>query len=375
MTIRKIEAKSLLRKQKRVDSWFVSCYGMNLYRGCTHNCVYCDGRTESYRVEGEFGNDLEVKINAIEVLGRELDPKRKRKPFKRSFMMMGGGVGDSYQPAEEEYQLTHEALDLVYRYHFPVHVLTKSTLVKRDVEILKKINEKSRAMVSFSLSSVDDDITALVEPGVPPPSERLAAIAYLQKEGLHCGVFLMPVIPFITDTDEMLEESVKKVADAGAEFIIFSGMTLKEGRQKDYFFKALEVRYPKLKEKYRGIYKGNRWGSPTEEYASQLNKRFHRIARKYRIPLRIPASLYHDVLTENDRVCVMLDQLDYLLKMEGRSSPYAYASYVISRLDKPLSFMKGNLQDLKGVGAVTERIILEILETGTSSYYERLLCG
>ena len=98
MTIREIEAKSILRKHKKIDSWFISHYGMNVYRGCSHNCVYCDGRSEGYYVDGEFGEDVTAKVNAIEVLRRELDPKRKRTPFKRSFIMVGGGVGDSYQP-------------------------------------------------------------------------------------------------------------------------------------------------------------------------------------------------------------------------------------------------------------------------------------
>ena len=95
VTIREINAKSILRKSKKIDSWFISHYGMNLYRGCNHNCVYCDGRSEGYYVEGEFGRDISVKVNAIDVLRKELDPKGKRTPFKRSFIMIGGGVSDS----------------------------------------------------------------------------------------------------------------------------------------------------------------------------------------------------------------------------------------------------------------------------------------
>ena len=166
MTIKEIEAKSILRKHKKIDSWFVSHYGLNLYRGCTHNCVYCDGRSERYYVDGEFGEDVSVKVNAIEVLRRELDPKKKRVPFKRSFIMLGGGVGDSYQPIEKRYQLSRKALQLFYEYKFPVHVLTKSNLIKRDIDILKKINDQRRAVVSYSFSSVDDPISAIFEPGV-----------------------------------------------------------------------------------------------------------------------------------------------------------------------------------------------------------------
>ena len=265
MTIREIEAKSILRKHKKIDSWFISHYGMNLYRGCIHNCVYCDGRSEGYYVDGEFGRDVAVKVNAIEILRRELDPKRKRIPFKRSFIMVGGGVGDSYQPIEKKYQLTRKALQLVSEYDFPVHMLTKSTLIKRDIDILKKINEQSRAIVSFSFSSSDDEISTIFEPGVPSPAERLETIAFFKDEGIACGMFLLPVIPFITDTAELMGDTIREAVKAGVDFIVFGGMTLKEGRQKDYFLDVLKKYYPHLIAEYQNIYKENRWGEATRE--------------------------------------------------------------------------------------------------------------
>ena len=160
MTVREIEAKSILIKHKKIDSWFISHYGMNLYRGCTHNCVYCDGRAEGYYVEGEFGKEITVKTNAIEILKRELDPRHKRTPFKLSYVTLGGGVGDCYQPIEKKYELSRRTLELFYEHNLPVHVLTKSTLVKRDLDIIKRINEKRRAIVSFSLSSADEKISS-----------------------------------------------------------------------------------------------------------------------------------------------------------------------------------------------------------------------
>lgn len=373
VTIREIEAKSILRKYKKIDSWFISHYGMNLYRGCTHNCVYCDGRSEGYYVDGEFGENVTVKVNAIEVLRRELDPKRKRTPFKRSFIMVGGGVGDSYQPIEKKYQLCRKTLQLIYEHDFPIHILTKSTLIKRDIDILKKIREKNRVIVSFSFSSVDDEISAIFEPGIPSPSERLKTLAFFKNERFVCGMFLLPVIPFITDIPELMEESVRKASEVGLDFIIFGGMTLKEGKQKDYFFNVLNKCYPNLIIKYQNIYKGSKWGNATGEYYSLLNQRFYSITKKYKIPVRIPLHFYKDILSENDLVIVLLEQIDYLLKLKGNSSPYSYAAYSISQLKEPLSSMKGNLQKLKGVGKTTEGIILEILETGSSSYYEKLL--
>lgn len=372
MNTREIESKSILRKRKKIDSWFVSHYGMNLYRGCTHNCAYCDGRAEGYYVDGEFGEDIDIKINAIEILSRELNPARKRVPFKRSFIMLGGGVGDSYGPVEEKYELSRKALSLIYEYNFPVHILTKSTLVKRDIDILKKINEQTRAIVSFSFSSVDDRISAVFEPGVPSPAERLETLAFIKNHGIACGMFLLPVIPFLTDSPDQIEKSVKMAAKAGVDFIIFGGMTLKEGRQMNHFLNVLVKNYPELAVGYQNIYTGSRWGGPTDEYSNSLNQMFNLISKEYRIPPRIPFRLYKDILSENDLVVVILEHIDYLLKLEGRSSPFGYAGYSVSKVKEPLSSIKGELNKLKGVGKTTERIILEILETGSSSFYEKL---
>jgi DNA repair photolyase len=373
VTIKEIEAKSILRKHKKIDSWFVSHYGLNLYRGCTHNCVYCDGRSERYYVDGEFGEDVSVKVNAIDILRRELDPKRKRVPFKRSFMILGGGVGDSYQPIEKRYQLSRKALQLFYEYNFPVHVLTKSNLIKRDIDILKKINAQSRVVVSYSFSSVDEELSAIVEPGVPSPDERLETIALLKKEGIACGMFLLPVIPFITDKPELMEETIKRANQVGIDFIIFGGMTLKDGKQKDYFFNMLKKNFPELTTEYVNIYRGNKWGAAIKEYYGSINQVYHIIMEKYKIPARMPLNLFKDILEQKDLVIVILEHIDYLLKLEGKTSPFGYAAYSISQSKEPLSTLRGDLRRLKGVGKTTEWIILEILETGTSSYYEKLL--
>ncbi len=375
VTIKEINAKTILRKRKRIDSWFVSHYGMNLYRGCRHNCVYCDGRAEGYYVDGVFGEDVSIKVNAINVLSRELDPKRKRTPFKKSFIMLGGGVGDSYQPIEKKYMLSQKTLQLLLNHDLPVHVLTKSTLVKRDVDILNRINKQRKAIVSFSFSSVDDRISSLFEPGVPSPSDRLDAIKFFKNEGIACGMFLMPVIPFLTDTSEIMEDTIRKAKEVGVDFIIFSGMTLKIGKQKDYFINAIKKNYPELIKEYKRIYPGNKWGNATQEYYHRLHKRFNKISKKYKIPKRIPPSIYKDILDENDLVIVILEHIDYLLKLEGQKSPYGYAAYKISQLNKPLSSIKDNLQGLNGVGKTTANIILEILDTKSSSYYETLLAS
>lgn len=370
--IKEVEAKSILRKHKRIDSWFVSCYGMNFYRGCTHNCIYCDGRSEKYQVEGEFGEEVEVKTNAIEILRRELDPRRKRVPLKKCFMMVGGGVGDSYQSVEKKYQLTRQALELMSEFNLPAHILTKSTLIERDIDILQQINEQTRAIVNFSFSSVDDEISAIFEPGVPPPNRRLETIVKFKQAGIACGLFLMPVIPFISDTADQIEKVFQKAKEIGVDYIIFSGMTMKDGRQKHYFLNVLKKNYPDLITEYQHIFQSNEWGQATDEYYASIHQTFLPIAKKYKIPIRMPLHLFSDLLEKNDLVEVVLGHIDYLCKIQGRSSPYGYAAYSISQLKQPLSLMRGQLQKLKGVGPRTEQIIVEILNTGKSTYLEEI---
>jgi len=373
LNITEISAKTILRKGKKIDSWFISKYGMNLYRGCQHNCIYCDGRDEKYRVEDDFGKDLSVKINAPQLLDSELSRLVKRETGKTGFILLGGGVNDSYQPVEAKYKITQNALELLGKYDLPVHILTKSTLVERDIELIQEINRTTKVIVSFSFSSVDDDISRKVEPGVAPPSERLKVIDNLKSRGISCGMFLMPVIPFLTDTPEMIYKSLYSAYVSGIDFVVFGGMTLKEGRQKDYFHENFDSNYPDLSINYDVIYNGSKWGQPTEEYNNQVNQLFLFMASKFKMPIRIPPTIFNRFLDDNNRVVVILEQLDYMLKIRGQDSPYGYAAYGISNLKVPIGQMRNQLREIKGVGKVTERIIKEIIDNGSSSYYEKLL--
>jgi DNA repair photolyase len=373
VNIREIKAKSILLKRKKIDSWFVSRYGMNLYRGCAHNCVYCDGRSERYQVDGTFGENVVVKTNAVDVLRRELKTIGRRVKLKPGYIMVGGGVGDGYQPVEEKYKLTRRTLQLLSEYRWPVHILTKSTLVERDFDVLKRINQQNRAIISFSFSSTNDEISRVFEPHVPPPSERLKTLAFFKRSGFACGMFLLPVVPFITDTPEMIAKTLREAHEIGVDFVIFGGMTLKEGRQKEYFFGSLREKYPELIAKYETIYgEDNKWGQATEDYYAKISSVFNEASRKYKIARRMPLSLYSDILSENDLVTVMLEQLDYFLQLDGKRSSFGYAAYAISQLNTPLSTMKNKLREIKGVGEKTEKIILEILETKNSTYYNNV---
>ena len=374
LRIKEIEAKTVVNLRKRTDSWFLSNCGMNLYRGCSHNCSYCDGRAEGYYTSGIFSEDIEVKINAPELLLKELEKWKKKSTRPSGFLMIGGGVCDTYQPIEKKYELTRKALEILTDYDFPVAILTKSTLVQRDIDLLKKINEKTELLVSFSFSSCDDSISRIFEPGVPPPSQRLETIRLLKSEGISCGMFLMPVIPFITDTVEQIERSVQCAADVAVDFIIFSGMTLKEGRQKRHFMEILNQYDNGLPAKYEAIYTpGSRWGNAAAAYYNAIQERFYQAIKKTEIPARMYAPKYRQYFPENDYVYILLDQIDFLLKLKGRKSVYNFAAYSVSILKEPISGMKDNLESLKGVGPVISRQIIEILESGTCGLYESLI--
>jgi DNA repair photolyase len=371
--ITEIEAKSILRKQKKIDSWFISRYGMNLYRGCIHNCSYCDGRAESYQVAGEFGQDIEVKRNAGIVLKRELDPQRRRKPIDSGYILLGGGVCDSYQPAEQKHLLAQNALLSLSHFSLPVHVLTKSALIERDLDLIKDIHQSKAAIVSMSFSSVDDGISRIFEPGVPSPARRLQTLELFAKNSIPTGMYLMPVIPFITDTPEKMTATVRAAKNAGVQFIIFGTMTMKEGRQQDHFMHLLQSHFPDLTLDYSIIYGKDRYGQALPEYNNATHQTFLEIARTFNIPVRIPKNLFVKILNENDRVAVMLEHIDYFLKTRGQRSVYGYAAWSLSQQKEPLSLMRSRLGQISGVGETVAKVVKEILDTGTSRLYERFV--
>lgn len=308
-----------------------------------------------------------MKVNAPAVLLRELDPRRKRKPMPQSFMLLGGGVCDAYQSVEVDYELARKTLELIDGFGYPVHILTKSTLVERDLDIIERINRKKRAIVSFSFSSTDEEISRIFEPGVPSPERRLESIRTFRKAGIACGMFLIPVIPFLTDTRKMMTETLQKGKEAGIDFVIFGTLTLKTGRQKDYFMRTLEGYYPDLVSRYRGIYpESSQWGESSPGYATAVHRAFAEVAEDVGIPVRMPQKLFDDILSRDDLVIVLLEHLDYRLKLAGKSSPYGYAAWSLSQQKKPVSELsREELLAVKGVGPVVLEVIEEALETGT----------
>ncbi len=239
--ITEVTAKTILNHVKQPDPWFGLKYNMNLYRGCQHQCIYCDSRSECYRL----GNlaDIRVKVNALDLLADALPRKRVRGTI--GF----GSMNDPYMPVEREYRLTRGALQIISNHQFPVHILTKSDLVLRDLELLIKISQ-IYAAVSFTITTADDNLANKVEPGAPLPSARYRAMRQLAKAGVLTGVTMMPILPFLEDDPESIQLIIRKAKENGAAYIIPAfGMTLRPG-SRDYYYQKLDQLFPGIKEKY-----------------------------------------------------------------------------------------------------------------------------
>lgn len=218
--------------------------GMNLYRGCTHGCIYCDSRSKCYRFTHDF-EDIEVKQNAPELLENALRSKRKK------CMIGTGAMSDPYLHCEEQLQLTQKCLELIERYEFGLAIQTKSDRILRDLELLKRIHEKSKCVVQMTLTTYDEKLCKILEPNVCATKDRVKALQVFRDNGIPTIVWLTPILPFINDTKENIEGILDACIEAKVYGVITFGMglTLREGN-REYFYAALDKHFPGMKERY-----------------------------------------------------------------------------------------------------------------------------
>ncbi len=229
---------------KEVKHILSATNGMNLYRGCTHGCIYCDSRSTCYQFDHPF-EDVEIKRNAPELLEDALRRKRQR------CMIGTGSMCDPYLPIEKREQLTRKCLALIDRYGFGVSLLTKSDLVLRDIDLLQGINAKTKAVVCTTLTTFDEELCRVLEPNVATTRQRAEMLKTMRRAGVRTGVWLCPILPFINDTEENLRGLLGYCFDAGVEVIVNFGMgvTLRDG-DRQYFYEKLDRHFPGMKERY-----------------------------------------------------------------------------------------------------------------------------
>ena len=256
-----VSSKSILSKNN----------GMNLYRGCSHGCIYCDSRSKVYGMKHEF-EDIEVKENALQLLKREL--------IKRPKSMIGtGAMTDPYIPLENRLKFVRKSLELIDRYGFGFTCITKSGLLLRDLDLLKKINSNTKAVVQMTLTTADDELCSILEPNVCNTSRRIEVLNILKDEGIPTVVWLCPILPYINDTTENINSILDSCIDADVKGIICYGigLTLREGN-REYFYEKLDHHFPGLKDRYVKEF-GNSYSIPSPNSEELMNLFFKRTSR------------------------------------------------------------------------------------------------
>lgn len=249
--------------------------GMNIYRGCTHGCIYCDSRSKCYNFNHDF-EDIEVKQNAPQLLEKALRSKRKK------CMIGTGAMSDPYMHCEETLKLTRRCLELINRYEYGLAIQTKSNRILRDLDLLKSINEKAKCVVQMTLTTYDENLCKILEPNVCTTKERFETLQILKENGIPTVVWLSPILPFINDTKENIEGILDYCIQADVKGIICYGMgvTLREG-DREYFYEALEKHFPGLRAKYHQKY-GYAYEIPSDN-SRELMKLFKDTCKKHGI--------------------------------------------------------------------------------------------
>lgn len=264
MIEKEIYASTLVKKITRKDTLFHGSFSIDPYQNCSFDCIYCDST---------YDDTIYIKRNAVDVLKQEIVSLDKKR-------MIIGSVHDPYQKVEETYQLTRSILELLYDHQFPIHILTKSTRILRDLDILKKMDD---VIVTFSILTVDESLSKSIERNVESPLQRLHVLKELKKNNIVSGIAIIPIFPYLTD--DSLELLVKKTKDCNADYVLYKHLELK-GDQKNIFFNFIKNNFPSILPLYEQMYDENI--SPSTQYIHDLDKKIKRICRKYDIPTSIP---------------------------------------------------------------------------------------
>lgn len=262
--MKSVVVKRILSTVKSTDSYIDRDYNMNLYRGCTHGCIYCDSRSACYHID-DF-DEVKVKANALDILERELKSKRK------CGIIATGSMSDPYNPFEKKQCVTREALKLIDKYGFGVSITTKSSLISRDTDLFKSISSHSPVDIRLTITTPYDELASKIEPLAPHSSQRFSALERLSSSGAYTGIFITPVLPFITDKTE----DILKLVDLGHEcgvrnIVCIPGMTLRDGN-REYYYEVLDSVFPGIKEKYISTFR-NRYICASDN-ANEINSEF-----------------------------------------------------------------------------------------------------
>ena len=361
--------RSILNKYKFIDSWFWCRYGINTYSGCEFACTYCDSRSHKYHLHTDFDHVIYAKTNATEMLDNRIKRARTLLPD----VVVMSGAGDPYQPAEEIYGNTRACLEVLERHRYPVHIITKSTLVGRDIDLLSRIAGNNWSAVSVTITTTDDELSKFLEPWAPLPRERFETLRKIKREGaIKTGITLMPIVPFLGDDDETLESITKAARDAGVDYILFAGGMTMRDRQAEWYLRRLGEEYPELVERYLrlydakmmdGKYKG-RYGPPNI-YSIRIHRKMFDLCEKYGLNYRMPRFIPDDFRRENYIIAEELLVEAYVAQSLGKSwTNVHWAGQNINNLREPIRSIasRDELRSIRNVNAELEARVRKRLD-------------
>lgn len=365
------EFKTILNRYKFIDSWFWCRYSINPYNGCEFACTYCDSRSHKYHLQPEFDHVIFVKNNAGDMLDKRL---QRARTLLRDVVAIGGTC-DAYQPAEASYKNTRQCLDVLLKYHYPVVLSTKSTLVLRDMDILSRIAKDSWCTIGITVTTLDKKLAKFLEPRAPSPEERLDVVKKIKEKysEMQAGVNFIPIVPFLCDDEKTMEEVVSGAKDAGADFILFGGgMTLRDN-QASWFLKRLSQEFPQLVGEYEELYQGKYTPAegyqgryePGKGYTKRIRRKMLELCEKYELVFRLKRYIPDGFRKQNYLVAQKLLDESYLSQMLGKpwKKPF-WAGQNINNLKESIQDIarRNELAKIRNVDSLIGQHVLSLLE-------------
>ena len=355
---RPYRARRILNIHRHVDGgWFWDRYSAHPYVGCEHGCEFCYSRSRKYLQADnpeDFSRIIKVKTNAPEQLRNELSK------VPRDIIVTG-----DYQPAEGRFKLSRKILEVIRDLNFPVHVVERSPLVLRDLDILQEINKRSWVCVSISITTLDDKLTRIFEPKASAPNSRLRAMKKISEAGILTGTALMPVLPYLTDSDTTFEEIVGSTAENGGRYVLAGGGLALDDDVKTRYMKLIQGHFPSLVEKYDELYSSE---DRLRRYAAAVGKKIATLCEKYGIADRIPRYIPDSLLKRNKEISAALFDRVYRLglELENPHKIWAYrkAAWAVEELQENIEELhrSGRLEEVPGVGKTLAAEIGKMLE-------------
>ena len=362
--------KSIINKNKFIDHWFWTRYSINPYNGCQFGCIYCDARSDHYHMPEDFENEILVKTN----VGPMLDQRISR---ARTFLpdVVGiGGVTDSYQPAEKKYGNTRAILEVLAKHRYPIHLITKSTLVLRDLSLLEEIAQQTWCTVSVTITTTDPEKSKLLEKFAPSPAKRLDVLRQIKATAPHVqtGALLIPLIPVLCDDPAEVEALFTAVKQTDADYLMFGGAMTLRNRQADWFLYQLQQARPDVYEQYAELYEFTADGEtydgryvPAGEYMQAQHERLFALSQKHKLPHRIKRFIPNDWRRTNYRIAERMLNVAFERQMLGQSwETLFWAAQNIHNLKEPLEAVaaRGELGQINNVRGRIKTRIQKILD-------------